>query len=407
MRVYLCTLLVLFHPFASVQADEENAEVRAWRELTTRLELAGQEVLETYPQPSALDRAEGLRYLLQQLNSAIQIELLKQPGQIPLLRIGATTINKWGLDGADAKYQGAHISGSESYRLYGQLGSARLFAMQLTRMEGTYAAYGALTGDLLQADEAGNFEVLISPHKPGDWQGVWLALDPAADSLLIREYFSDWANERPGRYFLEQLGSTTSSTPVTTAKIAGLLEDTTQTFSSRVTQWQGRVDQSRKQLVNKVHMQKAQGQGLSSNAYGSAWFKVGAEEALVIEMDAPEALLWSVQLGNVWWESLDYINHTSSYNDSQAVPGSDGKYRFVLSLLDPGVPNWLDPTGHSEGALMFRLQETKELVVPSLNIVPIANLAQHLPQDTPRVDAKQRQSEITMRRKHAAVRWAP
>jgi len=311
------------------------------------------------------------------------------------------------LDGADAKYQGASISGSNSYRFYGQLGSARLFAMQLTRMEGIYAAYGALTGEQLQADHAGNFEVLISPHKPSDWQGVWLELNPATDNLLVREYFSDWANERPGRYYLEQLGDTTSSAPVTTEQMTALLEDTIQKFASRAPQWQGRVDKSRKHLVNKVHMQKAGGQGLASNAYGSAWFKVGGDQALVIEMDAPEALLWSVQLGNVWWESLDYINHTASYNDSQAVASSDGKYRFVLSQTDPGVPNWLDPTGHSEGALMFRLQKTKEIVIPSLKLVPFAELAEYLPKDIPMIGMEQRQSEITMRRRHAAVRWAP
>lgn len=407
MRTLLCAILFLFHPFLFAQAGDETVEIRAWREFTQQLETVGIEILRTYPQPHTLDRAEGLRYLLQQLSSSIQAKLVEQPGQISLLRIGATTINKWGMDGADAKYQGASIRGSGSYRLYGQLGSARLFALQITRMGGTYAAFGALTGDQLQADQAGDFEVLISPHKPVDWQGVWLELDPEADSLLIREYFSDWANERPGRYYLEQLGNTATSGPVTTEQITTLLDDTATKFSSRAPQWQGRVDQARTHLVNKVHMQKADGQGLASNAYGSGWFEVSRDQALVIEMDAPEALLWSVQLGNVWWESIDYINHTASYNDSQAVAGSDGRYRFVLSHQDPGVPNWLDPAGHSEGAILFRLQKAKTIVNPALKLVPFADLTEHLPKDTPRISVDQRRREISIRRAHAAVRWAP
>ncbi len=407
MRILVSCFLVLLYLLPRVHADEESVEVRAWRDLTKQLELTGIEALKSYPQPHAIDRAEGLRYLLQQLSSSIQAELVEQPSQIPLLRIGATTINKWGLDGADAKYQAASIDGSGSYRLYGQLGSARLVAMQLTHMQGTYAAFGALTGNQLNADEEGNFEVLISSHKPSDWQGVWLQLNSATDNILVREYFSDWGKERPGRYYLEQLGSTTSITQLTAEQMNSLLQNTVQTFSSRISQWQGRVEQSRKQLVNKVHMEKAGGQGLSSNVYGSGWFKVNEDEALVIEMDAPEALLWSVQLGNVWWESLDYINHTASYNDSQAVASSDGKYRFVLSHVDPGVPNWLDPAGHLEGALLFRLQETNEIVVPLVELVPLSNLAEHLPQDTQTIDSEQRRSEIIMRRSHAAVRWAP
>lgn len=408
MRVfYLSVILLLFPPVLSAQSDGETAETRAWREFTQQLEQSGVEILRTYPQPSALDGAEGLRYLLQQLSSSIQQKLIEQPGQIPLLRVGATTINKWGMDGADAKYQGASISGSGRYRFYGQLGTARLFAAQLTRMAGTYAAYGALTGDQLHADQAGNFEVMISPQRPEGWQGVWLELNPEADNILIREYFSDWASERPGRYYLERLDGAAVSSPVTTGEMSALLDATAGKFATRAPQWQGRVEQARKHLVNKVHMQKADGQGLASNAYGSGWFKVGQDEALVIGMDAPDALLWSVQLGNIWWESIDYINHTASYNDSQAVVASDGRYYFVLAHRDPSVPNWLDPAGHSEGALLFRMQKTSNMVNPVMKRVPMAQLMEHLPKDTPRVGDDQRRDEIAIRRRHAAVRWAP
>lgn len=412
MRVLLCGILLLFHQVTLAQANlaqatGETQEVQAWRDFARRVEAAGVEILKTYPQPDALDKAEGLRYLLQQLGSSIQAGLVEEPGQIPLLRVGATTINKWGLDGADAKYQGAAINGDSAYRLHGQLGSARLFALQLTRMQGEYAAFGALTGDQLQADDSGKFEVLISPAKPADWQGVWLRLEPATDSFLVREYFSDWQSERPGRYYLEEIGNAQNSEPATSERVAALLNDTAANFSTRAPQWQERVQQARSHLVNKVYMQKADGQGLASNIYGSGWFDVGSDQALVIEMDAPDALLWSVQLGNVWWESIDYINHTASYNDSQAVASSDGRYRFVLSHQDPRVPNWLDPAGHSEGAIMFRLQEAKASVNPVLTLVPFAELAGYLPPDTPQVGVDHRDRELSQRRAHAAVRWAP
>lgn len=170
MRIILFVLLLLFQPWLLAQSANDTATTKAWRDFTRQLETAGVEILNTYPQPEALDRAEGLRYLLQQLGSSIQQTLIDQPEQISLLRLGSTTINKWGMDGADAKYQGANINGNGSYRFYGQLGSARLFAMQLTRIGGTFAAYGAVTGDQLQADKSGNFEVLIAPHKPKGWR---------------------------------------------------------------------------------------------------------------------------------------------------------------------------------------------------------------------------------------------
>ena len=124
-------------------------------------------------------------------------------------------------------------------------------------------------------------------------------------------------------------------------------------------------------------------------------------------MDEPTALLWSVQLGNVWWESIDYINHTASLNDTQLTKSSHGKFRIVIAQDDPGVPNWLDPAGHSHGAVLFRMQEAEQITQPQMQIVKVAELAEHLPQDTLQVAAEQRQEEIRVRRRHAAIRWAP
>lgn len=407
MRIILSLALVLFPASLWAQPGDRDAEIQAWREFTRQIEATGVEILQTYPQPAGLDRAEGLRYLLQQLSSSAEQAVVKQPDQISLLRVGATTINKWGMDGADAKYQGARISPAGRYRFSGQLGSARLFAMQIARLDGTYGAYAALTGDQLQADAAGRFEVLISATRPADWQGPWLELNPEADSLLVREYFSDWAKERPGSYLLERLDHVDASPPLTAGDINALLATAADTFASRTPQWQSRVDRLREHLQNRVIVRKADEQGLASNFYGSGWFNIGDDQALVIEMDAPDALLWSVQLGNVWWESLDYINRTASYNDSQAVVGSDGKYRFVISQRDPGVPNWLDPAGHSEGTVLFRQQDASAIVNPVFTLVPFAELARHLPADTPQVGAEQRRRAIEVRRRHAGLRWAP
>jgi hypothetical protein len=407
MRILLLLIALSLHSICSAQTTQDNEVTQAWRSFTAQLESAGVEILNSYPQPEAVDSAEGLRYLLQQLGSSLQQKLVKQPGQIPLLRIGATTINKWGMDGADAKYQGAAIDGNASYRFYGRLGTARLFALQLANMEGTYAAFGAVTGEQLGADDAGNFELLISPQKPDDWRGAWLALNPESSDILVREYFSDWRHELPGRYHLERLGSSAAAAPLGIEQAASLLDDTAATFANRAPQWRGRVDMARKHLVNKVHVKKSDGQGLASNYYGSGWFEVGLQEALIIEMEAPNALLWSVQLGNIWWESIDYINHTASLNDSQAVASSDGKYRFVIAHRDPGVANWLDPAGHVQGAILFRLQKAEAAVQPMAKLIPVAELTNHLPADISAVTASQRREEITMRRNHAAIRWAP
>ena len=51
------------------------------------------------------------------------------------------------------------------------------------------------------------------------------------------------------------------------------------------------------------------------------------DEALLIEVSPPEALYWSVSLGNFWWETIDYANHQSSLNGYQAALDPDGVFR--------------------------------------------------------------------------------
>lgn len=403
---FLSFLLVAQLGNAQQNTDTEQA-VKAWQEYTRSLEASGVAILRGYPQPETLDTAEGLRYLLEQVAAASRQQLVELPGQIPLLRLGASTINKWGMDGADAKYIGAPIDGSGQYRFHGRLGSARLFAAQLSSMTGGYKAYGAITGDQLVTDEVGNFEVLIAAEKPAAWQGNWLALNPHAENILVREYFSDWSQEQPGQYYLERIDAVPPASTLSLEQATSLLQVSANTFAQRAPEWQGRVEMARKHLTNRVHMKKADGQGLAVNQYGSAWFSVEPGQALLIEMDAPKARLWSVQLGNVWWESLDYINHTASLNDSQVTVSSDGKVRLVLSQEDPGVVNWLDPVGHGHGALLFRLQFAEQTVTPSMTVVAFDELPGLLPADTLKVSAQQRREEIAQRRSHAALRWAP
>jgi hypothetical protein len=403
--VFLLMAGLLWGHSAGAETQPTTAEL--WQDFTRQLEQAGLQVLANYPQPTPQDEAEGLRYLLQQLGSSIEYQLVREPGEIPLLRLGATTINKWGMDGADVKYQGAPIDPVGRYLFSGRLGSARLTAIQLNNLSGqTYQAFGSLTGDQFKAADTGEFQVLLATSKPKDWQGPWLALEPETTDLLVREYFGDWGQEQPGHYRLQRLDSNTAKPPLTLPAAEQLLGDTVSQFSQRVPQWQSMIEQTRQHLVNKVVMRKT-AQGLGTNFYGSGWFRVAPDEALVIEIDAPEAALWSVQLGNIWWESLDYINRTGSYNGDQAVVSSDGKYRFVLSHSDPGVPNWLDPAGHLEGAILFRLQESEAPVQPKLQLVSRAELSRFLPEDTPDINNEQRRQEIALRRSHAATRWSP
>jgi hypothetical protein len=73
---------------------DASATAAAWSEFCDSIKRAGIEILDTYPQPTAVDRAEGLRYLAQQVQASIQDALIGETGELPLLRVGATTLSK-------------------------------------------------------------------------------------------------------------------------------------------------------------------------------------------------------------------------------------------------------------------------------------------------------------------------
>ena len=45
--------------------------------------------------------------------------------------------------------------------------------------------------------------------------------------------------------------------------------------------------------------------------------------------------------------------------------------RVVIAHEDPGVANWLDTAGHSEGPIILRCVRTESAPVPTTRVVPI------------------------------------
>ncbi len=120
----------------------------------------------------------------------------------------------------------------------------------------------------------------------------------------------------------------------------------------------------------------------------SVWgsWQLDPDEALLIEVEPPDALYWSAALGNYWWETIDYANHQSSLNGFQAVLDDDGVFRAVVSARDPGVANWLDTAGHGRGPMIFRWLRAGSHPVPATRVVPLARgSSTNLPAGTARV----------------------
>jgi hypothetical protein len=137
---------------------------------------------------------------------------------------------------------------------------------------------------------------------------------------------------------------------------------------------------------------------LPKQIYWPAVFEFDPDEALIIETELPSIRpYWNIQLNDPYFNAIEYVYRMSSLNESMARRSSDGRLRAVIALEDPGVPNWLDSAGFTEGTIYGRWYGCNTNPVPTITRVPLTRLREHLPGDTPSVTSEARALELRAR----------
>jgi hypothetical protein len=108
-----------------------------------------------------------------------------------------------------------------------------------------------------------------------------------------------------------------------------------------------------------------------------------------------------VQIVDMWMVSHDYRRASSSLNHLQAHTDGDGRIRYVISIDDPGVHNWLDGSGAGAGAILLRWQQLPEGAVFGdavvTELVKLTELKTRLPLDTQLVGSAERRTQQEVR----------
>ena len=375
----------------------------AWSHLLRRLEGAAQTVDSDPASRNRLDRAAGIRHLLVLLAAGVDEALRFDPD--PILRIKRTStddIVTWGMECPDCLYTRATMRGGESYRLFGSRGSARYVGLQT--MNGIASTANALV-DELEVGPDGDFEVVLSAEER---DGNWLRIEGAHPTLTVRHFFYDWDNEVPSSLHIERLGDR--------AEAAGSRVAPDVAVSRQLVALGDFVNDNLRFFLQFGAAAPPNGflPPIDRTAIGAAaenkpvigrW-ELGPDEALILEVVPPDGVYWSYSLGNPWWETIHYGRHQSSLNAHQAVVDSDGLVRVVLCARDPGVANWLDTAGHSNGAMILRCVRTTSAPTPKARLVSFDDIISALPADTRRVTPDERASVLERRRRAVDQRFA-
>ncbi len=371
---------------------------QAWDDFCERLKKTGRRILEPDFPGSPRERAEGFRHLARMVVFGLQWAVEFGDPDFPSFYRCDGDLVQWGAPNADNIYLRARIRGDGSYRLTGNKGKLHDFIISThdgdMHME-KYAVFEERSARDLEMAPDGSFEVILSPR---EHRGNWMPLHPDVEYVLIRQYLSDWDRHEPGQFLIHKVGNEGRAPErLEPARMAHLLDEAAE-----------RIARARANMTDNVLSppQKAQG-GAYNIFYGSGFYTLADDEALLIQCERPDAGYWSFQLNTIgWFESLDIANRQTSLNGHQAHIDEDGKLREVVAHRDPGLPNWLDTEGRPQGVVVYRWVWAKNTPTPTSRVVKLADVRQHFPASTPGITPAQRREQIFRRQIHVARRYA-
>ena len=312
----------------------------------------------------------------------------------------------------DDVYYYVPLDGTKRYRIVGDRGTIRMLMFQFGKgMMGMVEEVGQQHSSFLNDDEIevgpdGRFEILLSASEPEPgYQGTWHRIQEDVDYVIVRMRSYDWGNEVDTRMAIECLDAPLQKRRMGIAEIDERLKQAL-TLSERLCGlFYGLQNGTMERVgINRFELYTYEGIGLVQQYYWVCCFEMAEDEALIVETEIPEGRYWNVQVNDPYFNVVEFVYRQASLNGHQARIDSDGKFRAVLSATDPGVPNWLDSGGFTEGQIMGRWTQCETNPLPTLKRVKLADIRNHLPADTPVVSEEERREALVKRRIGAQLR---
>jgi hypothetical protein len=336
------------------------------------------------------DVAEGYDYLAGSIRASLQMAWAYQR-DFPYFAQSTGPYTKLGLDNPDTLYFHSYLRDDAEYVITGRRGSTADLSFQV--LAGDYTPV-EVPGSLTAFDDReieiardGTFELRFGPARANPGRG-YVTLGPGSAMLLVREVYSDWDTERRGTISIHRADRRGSAPlPADTSALAKRYGVAGKILLSRLRTFLAFPEWFYLKLpVNTMTEPRPTPGGLATQFSSAGHYDLAADQAMIVTVPAAgqqTAPYQGIQLGSLWYVSLDYINHQTSLTADQARIDPDGKMRFVISERDPGLVNWLERTGHRRGYVQIRWQRLSRDLGPEdgpqVEVVTMADLARVLP----------------------------
>lgn len=312
----------------------------------------------------------------------------------------------------DDIYLYAPIRGDLTYRVSGNRGTSALLTFNTMKgipgmvEDASHVSHARDLDDRsITVGPNGEMEIIFSAERPSGYTGDWAQIEREADTMMVRYRMVDWVNERDPQLSIECLDPVPLKPRLSPDEIVTRIREMSKLPTRYNAAFYPIQNQVREDVgVNTFVAHRYPGGGLSQQVYWPAVFELTDGEALVIDIEMPERRhYWNIQINDPYFNAVEIVYRMSSINEATAHYSSDGNLRVVVAMEDPGVPNWLDPGGFHEGTIYGRWYDCDTEPMPKITRVPLSELRQYLPLDTPTVSPAER-AELLRTRVRAAQR---
>jgi hypothetical protein len=364
--------------------DQRISSGKAWSDFCDDLKAAGNVLLSAGTPRDPFQQAEGMRYLSRLTRAGLEAYVEYADPAFPQLRRMVHETVKMGADNPDNYYMNAQISGDFEYKIRGIRNSIDYISFHT--QNGSYGTTGGLApcgkledGELV-LEKDGSFEIYVSREPRGK---NWLKMEEESSLLMVRQTFSDRFSEVPAQLEIQNLSGATKPDPLGTEQMDRGLK-TASLFVGGASLLFARWANDFKKHINQLPQfdpdkSDAAG-GDESIIYYHSYWRLAADESLIIEVQPPPCEAWNFQLNNHWMESLDYRYYNICINKHNAAYLADGRVRLVVSHRDPGMPNWIETAHHLEGTMCwrwYRIHKGHHAVQPGCRVVKLNELNYH------------------------------
>jgi hypothetical protein len=305
-----------------------------------------------------------------------------------------------GIDNPDTLYFVVPVEAASSYILTGKRGKPGPIDSNFSLMPKDLSrTITNIAQTQLRFAPDGTYTITLD-GAPANGRPNHIQITADAGFLFIRNTLADWNTAHVDEFAVRRVAGPPPAPP---ADDDALAKKTVFLLNAFFTPWVNDYQQRiYRQPVNVIPQPGKPGDKAGflvtqRNALGH--FRLSKDEALVVTFNPAGAAYATLPISDVWGVTPAYWASQTSLNNHQAELNPDNTITAVISSWDPGVSNWVDTAGLTEGFIMMRWQGLSPNGEPSVRakLTRRADLAASLPQRMRHVSGAERAQQSAQR----------